>query len=779
MRRLAPLLLIALLLPGCRDGELLNPLETGAGPIQGAISDAVHNGGIQGFYLLPPTVPNPTVEGIFNPSLYPIVMICALDADNVCLAEGSTPGALQFSRFTKPAIQVIDQHYQLDWSTEGVDAAYIYRIHVYGRELNDAPDLLLGYADVKFEMSDGKKRGKNVQTSDTIPLTSGQTLPVKWKIQEGTMVAALKASGDCYDCNEATFQAGEEGRLVSPEGHAALYVPGPSTEGVIDEKDNVVTSVTFLLNRVDPYKDGPCFDPAVSKGIIEAEGCYEYTTEPFLKTGFAQGYPVQIEICTDASLSEYDLYKDSPRRTTRFTKLAYPSQYSIASQVDCSSFDPTTPPNTIAGVRDILHLARAGWNAVGHPVMRFLRPREAFAGDRTYTGDAENLSPSRIGWGRTLTVVKESGDGQTAVEGTAVPNNPAVRVGGRPGHPVTDPSVVAWTPGNGGAVGAIASASDPNTGELIVSVPWTLGAVAGTQTLTASVPGAAPVVFTAVGESVSISVSPTTLHLLEKDLPSSTSMENAGQLAASVLGTTNTAVTWHPNPTGIVTVDEAGLVTASTPGVVVVTARSSADPTKEAQATVRVGSVLDFERFPPNDKYEEGQLACPNCPISSDFASKGVTFRFTDANGNVIHNALDLAAEAHLFEQSSTNHVVTAAAQVDPNSNTFSSTSFYTGIIHMDFAAPGGSAGTYPGSVSFIVTIPAADNTTECPSDVVFILGDGTTIANAVGGKSVGDGTVTCNFNYSSTALGVKGARVPVTQTSPHPPFIDNMFIRP
>ena len=81
-----------------------------------------------------------------------------------------------------------------------------------------------------------------------------------------------------------------------------------------------------------------------------------------------------------------------------------------------------------------------------------------------------------------------------------------------------------------------------------------------------------------IGSPVTVSISPTSAWLMTG---------GTQQFAASVTGTTNTAVTWSPGGGG--SVSATGLYTApATAGNVTVTATSVADPTKSASASVSV-----------------------------------------------------------------------------------------------------------------------------------------------------------------------------------------------
>jgi hypothetical protein len=95
-----------------------------------------------------------------------------------------------------------------------------------------------------------------------------------------------------------------------------------------------------------------------------------------------------------------------------------------------------------------------------------------------------------------LTVVDGS-DAQTAIVGTALPNPIAVRVTDQNGNALAGALVTfAVTNNNGGTLSAATATSDVNG---IASTVWTLGPIAGVDSLTASLGNGASVVLTATG----------------------------------------------------------------------------------------------------------------------------------------------------------------------------------------------------------------------------------------------------------------------------------------
>ena len=101
--------------------------------------------------------------------------------------------------------------------------------------------------------------------------------------------------------------------------------------------------------------------------------------------------------------------------------------------------------------------------------------------------------------GPPATLVRVAGEGQSAPAGTAVPTAPAVRVADANGNPVPDVVVAfAVTVGNGTVMGSPATTNASGIASL---TSWTLG-TPGTNAVSATVSGLAPVVFTATSVAV-------------------------------------------------------------------------------------------------------------------------------------------------------------------------------------------------------------------------------------------------------------------------------------
>lgn len=193
------LLVIAVGLAACSTDRIVTPEPTGPSL---DISDAVHNGGNAHFFFLPPMVRRPQTTGAFDISAQPSVVICSLAA----VSEAQvTPGSTCDGRY---ALSV-------PYGTSGHD---VVRMHPprNGDEDDDSDDdedqgghfhykwrvpesavkfyritirlgaSTLGFADV--ETANNNRDLKNVQTQEFIPRKDGQTLQIKFRIDQGAIV---------------------------------------------------------------------------------------------------------------------------------------------------------------------------------------------------------------------------------------------------------------------------------------------------------------------------------------------------------------------------------------------------------------------------------------------------------------------------------------------------------------------------------------------------------------------------------------------------------------
>src|SRR5581483_8254782 len=219
--------------------------------------------------------------------------------------------------------------------------------------------------------------------------------------------------------------------------------------------------------------------------------------------------------------------------------------------------------------------------------------RTASAGTITGTGNtitftAPNTSPT------TVTVTA------TSVADTSKSASATVNVSSQGGVTVAVPPPTADL-----VAGATATFTATVSGATNTAVSWTAtgGTVSGngnTITYTAPVtPGSFTLTATSVADtsksasSVITVLPPVTVSIAPQTL--SMAVNEQRTFSASVIGTTNTAVTWSATAGSVSANDPTIIFTApSTPGTVALTATSVADPSKSATATITVSPVASL-----------------------------------------------------------------------------------------------------------------------------------------------------------------------------------------
>ena len=155
------------------------------GQVFAEVSDGAH-GGNEHFFFLPPLVPEPSPTGSFSASASPVVEICEYTGTGCVL-----PPIAEFTTTTgynPERVRVVteDERYIVNLNTRrfGLDPMKTYRIRVLFRTQEGVPiEKELGHADVKVVTK--KKKLRDVNTAEVIPLRQGRTLPIKFRIEEG------------------------------------------------------------------------------------------------------------------------------------------------------------------------------------------------------------------------------------------------------------------------------------------------------------------------------------------------------------------------------------------------------------------------------------------------------------------------------------------------------------------------------------------------------------------------------------------------------------------
>ena len=245
---------------------------------------------------------------------------------------------------------------------------------------------------------------------------------------------------------------------------------------------------------------------------------------------------------------------------------------------------------------------------------------------RIFVGLFLGLSLGTCGDGTGPTPAPEAisdteGDGQTATVGQLLGAGLAVLVTGSDGAPFAGANV-AWSVTSGG--GSVSPASSQTDAQGRATTQWTLGPVAGQQSVTATVEGLSPTTFTATatpGAPTQVEVGPLAPRIDALGGTVQLSAELQDQFGNAVTGGT---FSWSSDDEGVVTVSPGtGLATGVTVGTAEVTATASGGGAS-GSATVEVRQVpADVEITPAAPQVAVGTSLQLNAEVS-------------DANGNPI-----------------------------------------------------------------------------------------------------------------------------------------------
>jgi hypothetical protein len=186
MRRVTPglIALSALALSGCHDAIGIDR----GGPAL-AIHDASHGAGNAHFYWSTPIVADPGAGGTFDPTQQPVVQVCEWNG-STCVATVAEfrPG----SGADGIKVDIDAERYHVNWHTGECNRgpcvlkeARIYRIRVL------VAGLEAGHADVYLVSS--RAAVKQVNTAAYVPLVSGTTLPIRFRLEHGLTLFAADA----------------------------------------------------------------------------------------------------------------------------------------------------------------------------------------------------------------------------------------------------------------------------------------------------------------------------------------------------------------------------------------------------------------------------------------------------------------------------------------------------------------------------------------------------------------------------------------------------------
>lgn len=364
-----------LLLLGCSDtgpstgpGDLLMPDHPSA-----QLMDGSTNGEYTGFLFLPPLVGNPAKGGQSSmPGLAPHVEVCLLDTS---VSEWVCEGGEPYRTFAPSEIGFDVDHYKVEWDTQDPAHAplltsdpdgvqYTYRLTVFLGSLE------LGLVDLQFGSNGGE--AKNLTTDEIVGLKDGRTVPVNFFIGSG-----LEADLGCvagFDCQIATFAAGEETTILTRDGDAVLYIPGGATNG----EGTILARIAEVdVSMCDLGVDLPWYN-----------SCYEYDLFPDQE--FSE--PVIVAQCIDTNsvpagrLGELQLgarHDDPPAGIPVFELLP---NVPAPATLSCDDYVPgPEPTGVLAALKD-----------AGRGAAEFLFGTPAYAGHSGLGGAARDLST--IAW---------------------------------------------------------------------------------------------------------------------------------------------------------------------------------------------------------------------------------------------------------------------------------------------------------------------------------------------------------------------------------------------
>jgi TolB protein len=280
------------------------PVSPGSSRPAFTINDGAHAGN-QHFFLLPPMVSQPRYSGSFDATRRPVVRITQDGAPLVDLNAAIPTGA---------------ELYQADWHTDEfpLDPTKTYRIAI---QVNG---FTLGFADVDVVVS-GKEL-KNVNTGEYIPLLEGRTLPIKFRIEAGAMLAAMPLVFAEERGSSLTIGVmlgdGTQRKSIAEGTHPTWLGNTILTRGGFQE--NVIYSMDSTgANRHQILGAGPSYVPDLSP-----DG-----TQFILDYGDCGGnqHPIAIANVDGSNLHQTGLCGDIPRWSPLGDRVAYRSSGNLYS----------------------------------------------------------------------------------------------------------------------------------------------------------------------------------------------------------------------------------------------------------------------------------------------------------------------------------------------------------------------------------------------------------------------------------------------------------------
>lgn len=267
-RALLPVLAISVLV-GCQDRtDPTSPFENL--PPAAALLDGA-NGGLDGFWFLPPLVRNPGATAPNDDTKDPTVRVCLL-SDTPC---ESGDAVVEFT-----SVPVVAQHYQVDWNTggSGLQNGESYRIWVL---IGD--EEVVGFIDIFVAANRGQS---NAAPEGFFGIVNGQNVPIKFRISAD--VQGISCENDCVI---TTVTDDQDDPVCTP---AQLFCLDPSPDWLPDPFEEVI----LTIEQIEPDGDGNCVDLPLPQGPF----CYRVQTFPQVVGEFES--IVGIGLCPDFDATE-------------------------------------------------------------------------------------------------------------------------------------------------------------------------------------------------------------------------------------------------------------------------------------------------------------------------------------------------------------------------------------------------------------------------------------------------------------------------------------------
>lgn len=400
------------------------------------ISDASHLPGRPDFGWRPP-IANTSIGGTFDATRHPTVRICVLNVvDNACTGADV---------FTAADVPVVLSNYQVNWLVPVDPAVVYYRIFAQA----GSPAVILGFADVKTGTNKSLKGNTPI---GFVAAPDGSTLPIKFRIN------TFCATNDCGG-----------GFIDTQQGGTAFFTEaGVTTGGIIIPPQPGGEVVTVNIT--------PCTTGNLPIDIPLFGSCLTVETLP---ADIVLEVPGTVFVC-DAELPVLDLDPDQRPLVTLHRK----DGSGVQALPHADDLCPTEGL-TIGSVKGLLRaLAHGEWKSARGQLFSLLAPRPLYARrlDAGAGGQTSEFSDFQFALPAYMEIVAATNN-QFALPGAIL--NPTVLVKDLNGDPVGGATVrfLVLTGGGSPAV-EVTDPSDPTTG--LASTPWTLGAVAGSNTLKAS-----------------------------------------------------------------------------------------------------------------------------------------------------------------------------------------------------------------------------------------------------------------------------------------------------